>query len=217
MNFNVLEAVIDELDGEDPAQLADALSVLTLQRLEARLGIIVTRATTWWGEPRSWWEGEDGYRHREYPPYVPPPPPPRFAMEKALKAMVKAELRSAGFTGSFPHLRKISVDRIDLISFQFHPASDSFVVVAACCGPEGLTVDGAEPIPPDKVTTHHVEQPRARLGSPTFPVGDHWFVFGPRSKDSGDGGEAADYDAIAREISGLIKSQAQEFWEAFGQ
>jgi hypothetical protein len=43
----------------------------------------------------------------------------RAAMIMALKGTVEPHLRSAAFSGSFPHYRRIREDRIDLVTVQF--------------------------------------------------------------------------------------------------
>src|SRR5437667_469435 len=123
-------------------------------------------------------------------------------MAGALKNLVLNELRARGFTGSLPHLRRRSSERIDLLSIQYHSAGGSFVVEVASCGAEGSTTGWGKQIPPQKVTAQNIAAPRPRLGSPTFPVGDHWFTFGGRSYEKG-----ADvvrrkgyYEKIARDV-----------------
>jgi hypothetical protein len=55
-----------------------------------------------------------------------------------LKSMVVPELRNKRFKGSFPHFRRISEDKIDLITFQFDRYGGGFVVEVGVCPPEGL-------------------------------------------------------------------------------
>ena len=75
-------------------------------------------------------------------------------MDRALKAIVVPELRTRGFTGSFPHFRRIRPDRIDLVSFHFPRRGGQFVVELSQCGPAGIAFEGEEAIPPDKVTVN---------------------------------------------------------------
>lgn len=136
-------------------------------------------------------------------------------MEWALRMAVKDQLRPRGFSGSFPHLRQRSAEGVDLISFQFHSAGGSFVVEVAGCGPLGFTTSWGKHLAPSQVRALDITWPRPRLGSPTFPMsGDHWFVFGPRSYESGaDEVQPSEYyQAIASDVVGLIDEQGESFW-----
>jgi hypothetical protein len=53
-------------------------------------------------------------------------------MDKALKGRVIPTLRQAGFTGSFPHFRRIQGERTDLITFQFDKWGGGFVIEIGC-------------------------------------------------------------------------------------
>src|SRR2546426_5791011 len=90
---------------------------------------------------------------------------PRQAMESALKKAINEQLRPAGFSGSFPHLRRRLDGRIDLISFQFHSAGGSFVAEVAACPPDGFTTSSGRHIEPSKVRAQDIPRPRPRLGS----------------------------------------------------
>ncbi|MGO4134258.1 DUF4304 domain-containing protein [Rhizobium brockwellii] len=43
----------------------------------------------------------------------------RQEINAAIKSNVLPKLKSQGFSGSFPHFRRIEGDMVDLISFQF--------------------------------------------------------------------------------------------------
>jgi Domain of unknown function (DUF4304) len=141
----------------------------------------------------------------------------REAMDAALKAMAKESLRARGFAGSLPHLHRRRDDRIELVSVQYHSAGGSFVVEIARCGAEGLTTGWGKVIAPSKVRAADIDPPnRPRLGSDTFPDGDHWFVFGPRSYEAGadDVRPESHYVGIAAEVARLIEAQAEPWWES---
>ena len=140
---------------------------------------------------------------------------PRQAMDEALSQAITTQLRPSGFRGSFPHLRRQRADRIDLISFQFHSAGGSFVVEVAKCDPAGLTTSWGKHIPPAKVTAHDVNpRERPRIGSATFPVGDHWYVFAPRSYEPGADTlhRPEHYEAVANEAVADIHRHGEPFW-----
>jgi hypothetical protein len=128
-------------------------------------------------------------------------------------------LRTRGFSGSLPHLRRRLDDRVDLLSVQFHSAGGSFVVEVASCSPRGITTTSGKHIGPVTVTAEDIAPfRRPRLGMPDFPrrSGDHWFVFGSRS-DEVEGSkrdEPADYPAVAAEVMRLIDLQAEPFWRS---
>lgn len=139
----------------------------------------------------------------------------RTEMDTALKRMVTSALRPRGFSGSLPHLRRISSEQIDLISFQHHSAGGSFVVEIAVCGPDGLTTSWGKSIEPKKVKATDVNPPRRpRLGSPTFPIGEHWFTYGPRSHEVGASHRypAAHYEKLAGEVARLVVEQGERYW-----
>lgn len=140
---------------------------------------------------------------------------PREAMDHALKEVVVRPLRAEGFTGSLPHLRRRSDEQICLISFQFYSSGGSFVVEVAECAPDGFTTSWGAHVPPQKVKAQDMNPPhRPRLGNPEFPLGDHWFTFGPRNYEPGaDELQPPDhYIAIATDVLRHIQSQAETFW-----
>lgn len=141
----------------------------------------------------------------------------RSEMDAALKRLATEVLRPKGFSGSIPHLRRISSERLDVISFQHHSAGGSFVVEVASCDAGGLTTYWGKFIEPTKVKATDVHPSRRpRLGSPTFPVGDHWFDYGPRSYEPNEGPPdlGAHCASIAAEVARLIDEQAEPFWAA---
>jgi hypothetical protein len=139
---------------------------------------------------------------------------PREAMDEALRRAFTERLRPKGFMGSLPHLRRRSKDQICLISIQYYSAGGSFVAEVAECGTDGLTTRWGAHKPPGKVTARDINSPRPRLGSPDFPKGDHWFVFGGRNYEPGVDvlRPQEHYDEIAAEVIALVQNQAEPFW-----
>jgi Domain of unknown function (DUF4304) len=78
----------------------------------------------------------------------------RPIMDRVLKEIFVPELRARGFTGSFPHYRRIKSDRIDLISFHYPRRAGQFVVELSQCGLAGIKTEWGEAIPPNKVTVN---------------------------------------------------------------
>ena len=138
-------------------------------------------------------------------------------MDDALKAILVADLRMRGFTGSLPHFRRREADRISLLSVQHFSSGGSFVVEVAVSPPAGHTTSWGRDIPPSKVRAVDINRPRPRLGAPGFPEpGDHWFVYGPRSYEP-DGSKVlpeSHYAAVAAEVVALLDEQAEPFWRS---
>lgn len=83
-------------------------------------------------------------------------------MVAALQRIVVPSLRADGFTGTFPHFRKMTGYPIDSFSFQFDRYGGGFVVEGAVCSTAGVMHEWGEHIPPHKVTTRDVSE-RLRL------------------------------------------------------
>jgi len=100
----------------------------------------------------------------------------RRDMISALQRIAVPVLRKQGFSGSFPHFRRIGSNRIDLLTFQFDKRGGGFVAEAAQCGAEGFTTHWGEDIPPQKVKALHLHpNNRLRIGSSLGQ--DHWFRY----------------------------------------
>lgn len=144
-----------------------------------------------------------------------PKHPARVALEAALHEVAIPALRRRGFRGSFPHFRRPSEFRIDLLTFQFFSSGGSFVVEVAQCGPNGVSHSWKD-VPPTKVTAWDVGK-RLRLGSDfSVGAGDHWFVYGKRNYEDGhqEVKPPAHYRWIAEEVRRLIDTQAEPYWNA---
>lgn len=135
----------------------------------------------------------------------------RAAVDRALRRAIRDHLRPRGFTGSFPHLRRITDKRIDLITFQFYSAGGRFVVEVAACPPDGIT-DVWGTAGPKEVTAQHVDpKNRPRL---EFADGD-WLSFGPRTYDDPEPVRSDEwYAQIAAEVIRAIDEQAEPWWSS---
>ncbi len=106
-------------------------------------------------------------------------------MVQALKAIVVPRLRETGFKGSFPHFRRPSREKIDLLTFQFDQRGGGFVIEISKCPPIGITTYYGKFIPPNQVNALHMHPgERIRLqprnGSSTFD----WFRYdNPEQKE----------------------------------
>lgn len=108
----------------------------------------------------------------------------RLEMNAALKAGVMPHLRSVGFSGSFPYLRRITDEGVDLVSFQFDRHGGAFTIEIAKCLPSGIEHPSLGHIPAVKaIAQHRHARYRKRLGHPS------WFSFA--SSDAAAVAEAA--------------------------
>jgi hypothetical protein len=98
----------------------------------------------------------------------------RDNMITALKGIVIPKLREKGFKGSFPHFRRISEEKIDLITFQFDRYGGGFLIEVVVCSPEGFTHSWGEKVPSNKVTAQDLHpDDRLRLSD----EGVQWFRY----------------------------------------
>ncbi|QND17957.1 DUF4304 domain-containing protein (plasmid) [Rhizobium leguminosarum bv. trifolii] len=120
----------------------------------------------------------------------------RQEINAAIKSNVLPKIKSQGFSGSFPHFRRIEGDMVDLISFQFDRHGGALTIEIARCSLSGID----HPLghtPAQNATAHH-RHPiyRKRLGdhSRSLGGGDNWFSFA-------DLGSASVADAILARLS----------------
>ena len=139
---------------------------------------------------------------------------PRKAMNRALQAMLTEHLRSRGFKGSLPHLRRYDDGQVCLMTFQFYSVGGRFAVNVATCSLDGILQYDGTRIPANRATAYHVLCPGERIGSLTFPYGDHWFWFGPRNYDPNHLALQSPeyYRNIADDVVRAIDRDAEPFW-----
>lgn len=124
-------------------------------------------------------------------------------MDKAIKEFTIPFLRKEGFKGSFPHFRRITGDRINLLTFQFSMSASRFVVEIANCSLNGVTMIWGLHIPPAKCTAHDMSN-RFRIGSIKHQK-DYWFLFDETlSPDI--------FKAKAKEVVSLW-DEAEKWWQ----
>jgi hypothetical protein len=102
----------------------------------------------------------------------------RKDMEKALKALVLPTLRRAGFKGSYPHLRRIARQGIDVLTFQFDRHGGGFVIEIARCPSDGIVTYWGKAISADKVTVWDIHpSKRKRIQEYDSSGTDGWFRY----------------------------------------
>ena len=101
----------------------------------------------------------------------------RSEMEAALKRIIVPELRRAGFSGSFPHFRRLH-QAVDLITFQFDRHGGGFVIEVATGDPSGFTTHWGKHIPANKLTAWDLNPGRRKRLKPVSGTGtDSWFRY----------------------------------------
>ncbi|MFC4263970.1 DUF4304 domain-containing protein [Ferruginibacter yonginensis] len=105
--------------------------------------------------------------------------PERKEMIKHLYDSVIPVLRQKGFKGSFPHFRRLTTDRINLLTFQFDRSGGGFVIEIANCLATGFTTSWGTKIEPNKLTAHDLSN-RKRIQSnmdTTSSLTEDWFRY----------------------------------------
>jgi hypothetical protein len=103
----------------------------------------------------------------------------RKEMVKHLTEIVIPVLRKKGFKGSFPHFRRITSDRINLLTFQFDRHGGGFVIEITNCQPNGFTTSWGTKIEPNKLTAHDLfnrKRIQANMDTPNS-LTDDWFRY----------------------------------------
>ncbi|MCQ6564107.1 DUF4304 domain-containing protein [Paenibacillus mendelii] len=125
----------------------------------------------------------------------------RDKMISSLKNIVIPSLRDRGFKGTFPHFRRITEKKIDLLTFQFDKYGGGFIIEVAVCSPEGHTHHWGEKVPPNKVTAYELNPDnRLRIGDK-----DDWFRYDKRNFFGNI------YDKLASKVLKSL-SEADDYW-----
>jgi hypothetical protein len=131
---------------------------------------------------------------------------PRQRMVTALRETFVTQLRSAGFTGTFPHFRRIQPARIDLLSFQFDKWGGGFVIEVSQCPPEGVALASGRCRPPSNVRATDVHpMKRLRLQPSLGSSTSDWF----RYDGAPTGGDI--YQEVALEAASYLR-HAEAYW-----
>jgi hypothetical protein len=98
----------------------------------------------------------------------------RKQIDKELKTKVVPILRQKGFTGTYPHFRRITEKKIDVLAFQFSQWGPQFYVEIAVASSKGVTLLDGKHFPPDIIKHNHCGQ-RARIGDNPFDFENEQF------------------------------------------
>jgi hypothetical protein len=108
----------------------------------------------------------------------------RESMINALNEFVIPKLREQGFSGKFPHFRRISQGKIDLLTFQFDRHGGGFIIEIAKCPSEGITTYFGDHIPPNKVRAWDMGE-RFRIQPKEGSSTSDWFRYDDPSRQEG--------------------------------
>ncbi len=127
-------------------------------------------------------------------------------MVLALKEVVVIKLREKGFKGSFPHFRRPSTEKIDLLTFQFDKWGGGFVIEISKCSPNGITAHWGEFIPPNKVRAWDMHpDERIRLQPRHGSSRHEWFSYDKSMSDD-------PYKKTALEVLPFL-DKAEKWWK----
>ena len=102
----------------------------------------------------------------------------RLEMISALRAVFAPALVARGFKGPFPHFRRTTNQRVDILTVQFNRHGGSFVLEIAQCDPNGVTTYWVKHIAPTKVRSWDIiYTKRHRLGAIFGQRPGRWFRF----------------------------------------
>ncbi|MET4080507.1 hypothetical protein ABIB40_000447 [Pedobacter sp. UYP30] len=101
----------------------------------------------------------------------------RDEMIKNLSEIVVPKLRQLNFKGSFPHFRRQTSERINLLTFQFDRSGGGFVIELANCKPDGFTTPWGLEIKPNKLTAHDVYKRKRINSNKEGSSTDNWFRY----------------------------------------
>jgi hypothetical protein len=134
----------------------------------------------------------------------------RDEMIKNLNEIVVPALRQLGFKGSFPHFRRLTTDRINLLTFQFDRYGGGFCIEIANVKNEPFKIS-AQLIEQNRLTCHMVGK-RMRIQSIMHENGDSptedWFRY--------DKKHLFDFGDIYKNICKVVLSKlniADHYWK----
>jgi hypothetical protein len=134
----------------------------------------------------------------------------RKEMIEKLSEIVVPVLRQKGFKGSFPHFRRLTDDRVNLLTFQFDRSGGGFVIEIANCQPSGYTTSWGKKVEPNKLTAHDLFK-RKRIQSnmdTESSLTDDWFRYDKKHWF----GLGYVYKKVCKDVLNKLHI-ADEYWE----
>ncbi|MFK8010359.1 MAG: DUF4304 domain-containing protein [Saprospiraceae bacterium] len=121
---------------------------------------------------------------------------------EVIKKRILPYFRGKGFKGSFPNLRRLKNNQLNLLSFQFHRFGSSFTIEIGNCSYQGIKTK-MYTLPPEKCKPSNTGKRSIRVGR-LIHGNDYWYVYE-------SGSENPDiYNSIAKEI--IESWEAMENW-----
>ncbi len=130
----------------------------------------------------------------------------RTEMINSLKEIVIPKLKNEGFSGSFPHYRRILPEKTNLITFQFDRNGGGFVIEIVNYDEKEFIDVKREILPLSKLTAHHLFE-RQRIQPFTFDESDtkNWFRYDNEKFFQ-------KYDEVSKLVLNKIPIM-QEYWQ----
>jgi hypothetical protein len=132
----------------------------------------------------------------------------RNEMIKALKNIVVPQLRERGFKGSFPHFRRATETKINLLTFQFDQRGGGFVIEISQCPLDGVTTAWGQHISANQASAwdmHPDERFRLKPGSGNSTI--DWFRYDKKSLLP----PSSVYKKTAKSVLPFLE-KAEEWW-----
>jgi hypothetical protein len=108
-------------------------------------------------------------------------------VKEFLNEWITPSLRDRGFTGTFPILRRVRNDQLDILEVQFSKYGNGFRLNLGVCPASGVVTTWGEAISPNDVTTAYPLTRKLFL-SPRHiernPKGKHWFEFDEQNAET---------------------------------
>ena len=95
---------------------------------------------------------------------------------RELKVAIVPALKARGYTGSFPHFRKMNGDQFDFLSFQFHKFGGSFVVEIGSASREDLP-GFVRSRPFEKLNYSYTPDNKRKRITPESSQKDYWYGY----------------------------------------
>lgn len=146
-------------------------------------------------------------------------------MDRALKAIVVPKIRSMGFSGRWPHLRRERNAEFQMIMIMFDKYGGSFCIESGRMSHAEFREKQAQwrshgkELSKEKLTVGHCALYGRRRFGGADPQGDRWFAFGPRDYEVSAGKERPSrsrefYESIAREALAAVERDIDRFFLA---
>ena len=132
-------------------------------------------------------------------------------MVNHLSKIVIPVLREKGFKGSIPHFRRLTAERIHLLTFQFDKYGGGFVIEIANSLPGGHTTSWSAKVVPNKLTAHDLSNRKriqANMSTPENSGKDDWFRY--------DKAAISDSHNVYKDVCEDILSKlelAEDYWK----